>query len=297
MLAEGVAPRGSFLGRDDSSEEGCSKGLGAGVVLQGDEVAVEVENFWRGGGVQAVGDEESGEDGATAFRVVFGHGGAEGLLGAGLVAAHGEDVCAEEVGFGALVTGAEPIDDEVGKGPLSLDAGEEAVGFGIGCGECVGGGESLPRREGFFPLAEGGANLGEMAEGGGMIGTEAQGGLQAHQCFVHPPFACPGFGMAYEFPALAGGPFAVNPLAARGDAPEEEKDGEGNPKNAAAKDFLNKRFTASTAQWVKDRHGTGTVKRGVFCASQRGQSAGSKSAPREEESGCQEFFRLSPRRF
>jgi hypothetical protein len=81
-----------------------------------------------------------------------------------------------------------------------------------------------------------------------MIGTQAQGGLQAHQCFVHPPFAGPGLGKAYEFPALAVSPFAVNPLAARGDAAEEEKDGEGNPKNAAAKDFLNNRFTAPTAQ-------------------------------------------------
>jgi hypothetical protein len=84
--------------------------------------------------------------------------------------------------------------------------------------------------------------------------------------------------MAYEFPALTVGPFSLNPLAARGDAAEEEKDEEGNPKNAATKVVLNKRFTVSTAQWVKDRHGTGTVKRGVFCASKRGQSAKSKSA-------------------
>lgn len=66
MVAEGLDPLGAFLGRDDSGEEGVGEGLGTSVVRQLDETAVEGEDFGRGGWVEAVGEEESGEDGAGA---------------------------------------------------------------------------------------------------------------------------------------------------------------------------------------------------------------------------------------
>jgi hypothetical protein len=88
----------------------------------------------------------------------------------------------------------------------------------------------------------------------GVVGAQAQGGFEAHERFVHPPFAELSLGEGRKTPALPVGPFAVGPPASHENTAEKQQGEDADPQPPGAKKFQDQAAASFAGFLEENRH-------------------------------------------